>query len=286
MQHGVLISGTSTGIGRACAVDLAERGVLVFAGVRRLADGERLRDQVAGRIVPVLLDVTNEEHVAAAVETIAETTGRRALSGVVNNAGVAVGGPLEFLPLGAVRAQFEANVLGTLAVTQACLPLLRAGGGRIVNMSSISGRFASPLQGAYAASKFAVEGLSDALRRELAPWGIPVALVEPGRVSTPIWGKSVGAAEGLLEGLPPEAVAYYGAAIERAKRRAHAHARAGIAAERVAAVVHTALTAKRPRTRYLVGRDARIGATLAALLSDRMLDRLVRRRPAAAPEDA
>jgi NAD(P)-dependent dehydrogenase (short-subunit alcohol dehydrogenase family) len=278
MHHGVLISGASTGIGRACALDLAQRGVVVFAGVRRLEDGERLRDATTGRILPVLLDVTDEASISAAVDTIAEAHGQRALSGLVNNAGLAVGGPLEFVPIAAVRDQFEANVLGTLALTQACLPLLRSGRGRIVMMSSISGRFASPLQGAYAASKFAIEALGDALRRELAPWGIPVSLVAPGRVRTPIWQKSVAAAERLLDGLPPEAIAYYGPSIERGKRRAHEHARAGIAPERVAAVVTLALTAERPRTRYLVGRDARIGAILTALLPDAILDRFVRRR--------
>lgn len=284
MQHGVLISGTSTGIGRACATLLARRGVVVFAGVRRLDDGERLRDEVGDRIVPVLLDVTDPAQVANAIEEVVAANGRRALSGLVNNAGVALGGPLEFLPIDAVRAQFEANVLGTLALTQACLPLLRTGAGRIVNMSSISGRFASPLQGAYASSKFAVEALSDALRRELAPWGIQVSVVQPGRVATPIWHKSVGAAEALLADLPPEALEFYGPSIERAKRRAHAHARAGIPAERVAAVVETALTAQRPRTRYLVGRDARVGAALAAWLPDAMLDRLARLRSAPAGE--
>jgi NAD(P)-dependent dehydrogenase (short-subunit alcohol dehydrogenase family) len=278
MESGVLISGASTGIGRACALELAKRGVTVFAGVRQLEVGETLRAQAQDRIVPVLLDVTDVATIAGTVDAIVRANGERALSGLVNNAGVAVAGPLEFLPLSAARAQFEANVLGTLAVTQACLPLLRSARGRIVNMSSISGRFASPLLGAYAASKFALEALSDALRRELAPWDMPVALVEPGKVITPIWTKSVAAAEATLEGLPAEASQYYGSAIELLKRRVLRAARTGIPAEAVAAVVYSALTAPRPKARYLVGRDAKIGALMAALLPDWLLDRYVRRR--------
>lgn len=277
MQHGVLISGASTGIGRACALDLAARGVRVFAGVRRPEDGDALRASGGDLVVPVLLDVTDVRTVAASVEAIAAANGERALSGLVNNAGIVVAGPLEFLPLDALRRSFEANVVGLLAMTQACLPLLRAGRGRIVNMSSISGRFASPLLGPYAASKFAVEALSDALRRELAPWGIPVALVEPGKVATPIWEKSAAAAQTLLDGLPDEAQRYYGADIERSKRRAKRAARTGIPAKEVAAAVHAALTAARPRTRYLVGRDARIGALMTRWLPDRLLDLYARR---------
>ncbi|MDF1521766.1 MAG: SDR family NAD(P)-dependent oxidoreductase [Trueperaceae bacterium] len=276
MQHGVLVSGASTGIGRASVLELAGRGVRVFAGVRRSEDGEALRAEVGEHVVPVRLDVTDGAAIAAAVEEIAAANGDRALSGLVNNAGIVVAGPLEFLPVDAVRRSFEANVVGLLALTQACLPLLRSGRGRIVNMGSISGRFASPLLGPYAASKFAVEALSDALRRELAPWGIPVALIAPGAVATPIWEKSATAAQALLEGLPAEAHAYYGADIEHAQGRALRAARTGIPAAAVAVVVHEALTASRPRTRYLVGRDARIGAFLARWLPDRILDRYTR----------
>lgn len=285
LGRGVLISGASTGIGRACALELAKRGVLVFAGVRRPEAGEALRTQSEGRIVPLPLDVTDAESIAAAVERVAETNGERALSALVNNAGIVVAGPLEFLPPAALRTQFDANVFGTVALTQACLPLLRAGHGRIVNMSSIVGRFASPLLGPYAASKFALEALSDSLRRELAPWGIPVSVIEPGKVATPIWEKSAAAAETLIEGFPAEATAYYGPAIERSKQRALKASRTGIPAEAVAAVVFAALTADRPRTRYLVGRDARIGALMARFLPDRVLDLYVRRTRSPAPAE-
>lgn len=285
MQHGVLISGASTGIGKACALELAARGVKVFAGVRRPEDGEALRAAGGHHVVPVRLDVTDGVAIAAAVAAIAEANGERSLSGLVNNAGIVVAGPLEFLPLDALRRGFEANVVGLLALTQACLPLLRAGRGRIVNMSSISGRFATPLLGPYAASKYAVEALSDALRRELAPWGMPVVLVEPGKVATPIWEKSAAAAETLLKGLPTVVNGYYGADIERSKHQARRAAATGIPAEEVAIVVHAALTAARPRTRYLVGRDARIGALMARWLPDRVLDRYARRGRSTATRD-
>jgi NAD(P)-dependent dehydrogenase (short-subunit alcohol dehydrogenase family) len=282
VEHGVLISGASTGIGRACALDLANRGVRVFAGVRQLPAGEALRAEAAGTIVPIVLDVTSADGIAAAIDAVAHENGARTLSGLVNNAGIAVGGPLEFVPIAAVRAQFEANVLGMLALTQACLPLLRAGRGRIVNISSISGRVATPLLGPYAASKFAVEGLSDTLRRELAAWGITVSLVEPGKVVTPLWAKSVSAAEAMLDDLPSDARALYGPAIERSKQRALRAARTGIPAADVATTVWSALTARRPRIRYLVGRDAKIGALLTALLPDRVLDWYLRRARAVA----
>jgi NAD(P)-dependent dehydrogenase (short-subunit alcohol dehydrogenase family) len=285
MRHGVLISGASTGIGRACALELAEKGFTVYAGVRRPESGEALQAASAGRVVPVLLDVTDTASIARAVECVVEANGERTLSALVNNAGIVVAGPLEYLPLDALRAQFEANVFGTVALTQACLPLLRAGRGRIVNMSSISGRFASPLLGPYAASKFALEALSDSLRRELAPWGIPVSIVEPGKVATPIWEKSAAAAGAMLEGFPAEANAAYGAAVEHARRRARRASQTGIPAEAVAAVVHAALTAPRPRTRYLVGRDARIGALMARWLPDRVLDHYARRTRSGATRD-
>lgn len=277
MQHGVLISGASTGIGRTCALELAARGIRVFAGVRRPEDGEALRAAGGDAVVPVRLDVTDGASIASAVAAVAAANGRPALSGLVNNAGVVVAGPLEFLPLDAVRMGFETNVLGLLALTQAALPLLRAGRGRVVNVSSISGRFASPLLGPYAASKFAVEALSDALRRELQTWDLPVVLVEPGAVATPIWEKSAAAARNLLDTLPAEADRHYGEDLAWAERRALRAARRGISSQAVAAVVHRALVTHRPRTRYLVGRDAQIGALLAQWLPDRVMDRLMRR---------
>lgn len=273
----VLVSGASSGIGRASALRLAREGFVVFAGVRREADGQALAREAPERIVPVILDVTRADDIAAAVAAVAARCGEDGLAGLVNNAGTVLAAPLEFVPLEDVREQFEVNVLGVLALTQACLPLLRRSGGRTVIVGSISGRVASPLVGPYAMSKFAVEALADALRRELEPWRLEVALIEPGRVRTPIWDKSLAAAERLAERLPPEALELYGEAIAAVRARAAARSDAGVAAESVAEVVHRALVASRPRPRYLVGRDARIADVLARALPDRLLDRLFAR---------
>jgi NAD(P)-dependent dehydrogenase (short-subunit alcohol dehydrogenase family) len=185
----------------------------------------------------------------------------------VTNAGIAV-----------LRRQLEVNVIGQIAVTQAFLPLIRRGHGRIVNIGSISGKIASPMMGAYAASKFAMEALTDTLRRELCPWGIAVALIEPGTTATPIWQKSLAAGDDLAAGLPPQMMTLYGSSIEAARRMARHNAKGGgTPPEMVAHAVAHALTARRPRTRYPTGRDARIGSLLAWLLPDRLKDRLLSR---------
>jgi NAD(P)-dependent dehydrogenase (short-subunit alcohol dehydrogenase family) len=272
----VLITGASTGIGAACALRLDRQGWQVFAGVRRAGDGERLQRRASPRLQPLLLDVTDLAQVAAAIARVQAARGSRGLDGLVNNAGIVVAAPLEFLPPERLRAQLEVNVTGALAVTQAALPLLRPRRGRIVNIGSVSGLLAQPFTGAYSASKFALEALSDALRMELRPWGIEVVLVEPGAIATPLWEKSVQAADTLLAGLPPEAHALYGPAITvlrgRVGRLTHA-----LPPDSVARVVAAALTVRRPRTRYLVGRDARAGALAARLLPDRLRDVLLLR---------
>ena len=190
----VVITGASTGIGAASAVELARRGFSVFAGVRKRCDGERLKAQ-SPHIVPLLLDVTDAGQIAAAAETVGRAVGDAGLAGLVNNAGIVVAGPLEILPLDQLRLQLEVNVVGQIAVTQAFLPLLRKARGRIVNMGSFNGRIASPYLAPYAASKHALEALSDAMRLELRAWGIRVSVIEPGATTTPIWDKSLAAAD-------------------------------------------------------------------------------------------
>ena len=259
----VVITGASTGIGEACALQLHRLGFRVFAGVRNPEDGERLRAAASDRLVPLRIDVTDAASISAAVAEVSRTLGEKPLGGLVNNAGIAVAAPVEFLPLDALRQQLEVNVVGQVAVTQAFLPLLRQGRGRIVNMSSVSGRIVSPFVGAYGASKFALEALTDALRVELRPWGIRVALVEPGVIKTPIWEKSLAAAERLLAEMPPEAHELYGRAIDAL--RTGVLGLDGLPPERVANAVTHALTARRPRVRYVVGRDARIGVALTYL---------------------
>jgi NAD(P)-dependent dehydrogenase (short-subunit alcohol dehydrogenase family) len=270
----VVVTGASKGIGAAVVRRLAADGYLVVAGVRRTEDAEALRGELGDRVVPALLDVTDPEAVAATAALVGREVGERGLAGLVNNAGIAVAAPLEFLPPERLRRQLEVNVVGQHAVTKALLPLLRRGHGRIVNLGSIGGRIASPLTGAYAASKFALRGLTDSLRLELSPWGIAVVLVEPGSTATPIWETSLAAAEKLQQTLPPEAVELYGRGAARARAGARYNATHGMPADKVAAVVARALTVQRPRARYLVGRDAHIAA-MVARLPDRLRDRLV-----------
>jgi len=276
-QGAVVVTGASSGIGRACALHLDRLGSVVFAGVRRVEDADSLKRESAGRITPLLMDVTDGPSLAAAADSVAGAVGEAGLSGLVNNAGVVVSGPLEFIPLSGIGRQFEVNVLGQIAVIQAFLPLLRKARGRIVNMGSIAGRMASPFIGPYAASKYALEAITDALRLELLPWGITVSIIEPGSVATPIWGKARAAAGKMAHDFPPRARELYGPAINAHRSAAEKSARAGIDPDIVARAVEHALFAKKPKTRYLVGRGARLRAFLKRVLPDRLLDRLVLR---------
>lgn len=274
-SQAVVITGASTGIGEACVKRLAAAGFHVFAGVRKAEDGAALQQATGDRVTHLLLDVTNTDQIAAAQATVATMVGENGLAGLINNAGIAVGGPLEFMPLDEFHHQMAVNVYGALAVTQAFLPLLRQATGRIVNMSSISGLAASPFLGPYAASKFALEALSDALRLELRPWGIQVVLVEPGNIATPIWQKGLAFADQLEAKLPPEAQAYYGP-IFPFMRTMLTRSR-GTPADAVAQVVEQALTAAQPNARYLVGNDARL-RTLIERLPTRWRDNLIASR--------
>ncbi len=271
----VVVTGASTGIGEACALRVDKLGFAVFAGVRKEADGESLKRKGSDRLTPVFIDVTDDASVASAADTVAKAVGDAGLAGLVNNAGISIPGPLEFLPIADLRRQLEVNVIGQIAVTQAFLPLLRKGRGRIVNIGSISGKLATPFIGAYCASKFAMEALTDSLRMELRPWGISVSIVEPGSIATPIWEKAQAAADEILKKLPQQAHDFYDPAIAAVRRAADKTARAGIPPYAVAKAVAHALTAKRPKTRYLVGRDAQLQATLAKVVPDRMRDWLV-----------
>ena len=272
----VVVTGASTGIGATTAVHLERLGFVVFAGVRREADGAALQAQASPRLVPILLDVTDAASIATAAQTVTAAVGDAGLAGLVNNAGIAVAGPLEFLPIAALRQQLEVNVIGQLAVTQAMLPLLRRAQGRIINIGSISGKLVSAMTGAYAASKFAMEALTDGLRVELRSWGIQVALIEPGVTATPIWQKSLAAANDLTQQLDPAVEKLYGGMIAATRAAATKNAQGGgTPPQMVADAVAHALTVRRPRTRYPVGRDARIGSILARLLPDRTKDRLL-----------
>jgi NAD(P)-dependent dehydrogenase (short-subunit alcohol dehydrogenase family) len=273
----VVITGASTGIGRACAIHLDSLGFDVFAGVRKPEDGERLAGEASERLRPLLLDVTDAGQVEAAARQVGEAVGDRGLAGLVNNAGIAVSAPLEFIPIDELRRQLEVNVIGQVAITQALLPLLRRGKGRVVNIGSIGGRVALPFVGPYAASKFALEALTDSLRRELRRAGVEVSIVRPGGIATPIWDRGIGAAEQIREQMPPEGEAAYGSALDATRAAAADIGRNGLPPEAVAKVVEHALTARRPKTRYLVGRDAKMRAALAKVLPDRLFDRMIAR---------
>jgi NAD(P)-dependent dehydrogenase (short-subunit alcohol dehydrogenase family) len=270
----VLVTGTSSGIGEACARHLAGLGYNVFAGVRKQEDAER----AAGpRVESLIIDVTDAASVAAAAEEIGAAVGSRGLAGLVNNAGIAVAGPLEFVALEDFQRQLEVNVTGVLRTTQALLPQVRYARGRIVNISSIGGRLALPMVGPYNASKFALEGMSDALRRELRPWGIHVALIEPGPVATPIWDKGVDQAEALERDAPAEVRERYGTVIDRIRRESEKNRTEGVPPQEVAEAVAHALTADKPKTRYLVGRDAKVRGPVAKLIPDRVMDAAIAR---------
>ena len=271
-QQAVLVTGASTGIGYASALLLARSGYAVFAGVRKPDDAQRLELQHAN-IRPLTLDVTEREQIGAAAGAIAASG--VPLRAVVNNAGIAVAGPLEFLPLEEFRRQFEVNVFGSLAVTQAVLPLLRRANGRIVFMSSVSGQIAPPYVGPYASSKFALEAMADAMRMELAQFGVTVSVIQPGNVNTPIWAKGRAGKDELVAQLPAEVLGYYGEAIETLVRVTEHEERHGIAPETVAGAVLKAVTARNPRARYAVGNPAGWQRRIAALLPERLRDRLV-----------
>jgi len=272
----VLVTGASTGIGEAIARRLDGRGYLVVAGIRKPEDGDRLRATISDRVHPIRLDVTQPADIEVARATLDALTGSAGLAGLVNNAGVAIGGPIEFVPVDLVRRQFEVNVFGLLAVTQAALPFLRVGKGRIVNIGSIAGLATSPMVVPYCMSKHAVEALTDGLRLELADTGIEVAVIEPGAVKTPIWDKGISQLAEAGGRLPPVAIERYGRTLRFFGKLLQANNARGVPPERVADAVVHALEAHPPKTRYLVGVDAWIRSVIARLLPDRVGDALLR----------
>ena len=249
-QSTILITGSSTGIGRACALEFARRGWLVFAGVRRAADGESLRAEGGENIVPLQLEVTDPAQIASAMEQVRARVGH--LNALVNNAGISVPSPLELLPLEDLRLQLEINVTAVLAVTQAALPLLRAAPGlrTIVMVSSSSGRRAMPVVGAYSASKFALEALCDALRIELVPWRIRVVSLQPGPVESAIWDKTVAASDERMARMDPDGLRRYRPMILFV--RARVLGQRMLPAQRLADETWKIVTGRRPPARVFV----------------------------------
>lgn len=270
----ILISGASTGIGRAAAVHMARKGHSVWAGVRSEKSFEDVRKMNVQGLRPVYLDVTDEKSISACVSEIKKSSG--ILHGLVNNAGIVVGGPVEAVSMDDWRYQFEVNVFGQIRVLQHTLPLLRESKGRIVNISSIAGKISSPFMGPYCASKFALEGVSDSLRREVRRHGVQVSIVEPGPIDTPIWEKSISKGLERKKKYPPEIQEAYGALIDRFNERVNqAAARSSPVAVVVQAIEH-ALTARQPRIRYPVGRGIKLATIISRALPDSVLDFVVR----------
>jgi NAD(P)-dependent dehydrogenase (short-subunit alcohol dehydrogenase family) len=269
----IVVTGASTGMGAATAKELARRGFHVLAGVRRDVDADALRTE---GIEPQILDITVDSDVAAIVDRVARDPLGRPLRALVNNAGISVNAPVEVLPIAEWRRQFEVNLFGHVAMIQALLPSLRRSSGTVVNISSIGGKVALPTYPAYAGSKFAMEALSDSLRREVSGSGVKVAVVEPGAVKTAMAERGIATADRLKAGMAPDQLERYGALIDAMSNLARSFDTDGVPAEHAAKVIAKAATAPRPRTRYTVGRDAAILARLSRLVSDRLLDRVVR----------
>jgi len=270
----VLITGASTGIGAETARYLHEKGYLVYAGVRKEADGKRLQEQFSADIRPVIIDVTNQTQIDQAAEQLQDELGDKGLLGLVNNAGIVVPMPMAYVGIDDLRYQLEVNVTGQIAVTQAMLPLLRKAKGHIIMMSSVSGRFASPMFGPYAASKFALEAASDALRVELKPMGVKVSIIEPGAVKTPIWDKGTKTTEDTLADANEQMKADYGRSIKRAMNYTKQTEAQAIETIKVAEIVEKILVSQNPKARYLLGRDA-LQLVFLTLLPTRLRDRIV-----------
>ena len=264
----VLITGAGRGIGRATALHLAAEGWTVLAGLRRAQDGETLRE--AG-VQPLVLDVTDAGQVAALETALPER-----LDAVVNNAGIVVSGPVEGVPLDAWRHQLEVNLIGQVAVTQAVLGRLRASHGRVVFVSSLSGRVSTPMTGPYSASKFALEAMADALRLEVRPWGVGVVLVEPAQTDTDLWRKAEVALDADLGRLTVAQRELYARHIEGARRMIPRSQKLATPVEGVVAAIERALTARRPRARYVVGRSPQVQAVLSRLMPTPFLDAALR----------
>lgn len=269
-QTAVVVTGASTGIGAATAIALVRRGTIVFAGVRNDHDATRLAEQNTN-MRPIILDVTDRASIAAAAESV--RAAGIPLLGLINNAGIVVAGPLEHVSEADLRKQFDVNVLGQVAVTQAFLPQLREARGRIVFVGSISGRIAMPFIGPYSASKFALRAIADAFRFELEPDGIAVALIEPGSVKTPIWRKGRDGYRSRWNSLPARYQNAMRAVLEQSEREE----RNGISPDTVTRAIADALESPRPRSHYLVGTSARLGGIFVPLLPSRLRDSLFRK---------
>jgi NAD(P)-dependent dehydrogenase (short-subunit alcohol dehydrogenase family) len=270
-----VVTGTSSGIGRACALRLATQGYCVFAGVRRRQDGQALVQEAGrtgGQVVPLLIDVTDEASIGAAAAEVARAVGDDGIAALVNNAGIGMTWPMEAIPLDDLRRIYEVNVFGQVAVTQAFLPLLRTGAGRLVNIGSIGDRLSLPFGAPLASSKWALASITESLRMELRPWGIHVVLIEPASIHTDAVQKVKDDAERVMSELSWSHLELYGDTYQAMTSRALEREKSGSDPDVVARAVLRALRTKRPRTRYVVGKDGRLLAFLAGWAPDRLFD--------------
>lgn len=268
----IVITGTSSGIGRSTALHLDSVGFKVFAGVRRAEDGDSLKQEASDKLTPVIIDITDDDSITNAAEIVAESVGGTGLAGLVNNAGISGGGPIEFIPIDQVWKVLQVNLIGHIVVIQNFLPQLRKARGRIINIGSIGGIQPLAFNGPYSASKAALKTITESLRMELRSSGIQVSMVIPGNVLTPIWGKGGEGGAGRADRLPPGFFEYYGPTLAKLMPFLERMNKSGMAPERVAQVIYQALTSKRPGSCYLVGSDARIQALMARFLPDRIRD--------------
>lgn len=275
----VLITGASSGIGASTALVLERAGMTVFAAVRDQADAAPLEAQSSDRLRLVTLDVTDADSIAAAVRTVTDHLGGAGLDGIVNLAGQGIPGPLEVLPIDQLRQQLEVNVVGQVAITQAVLPLLRPVKGRIVLVGSIGGRVAVQFAGPYHASKYAMEAIADCWRQELQPDGIPVVLIEPGPIATPIWAKAAQQIDDLLAD-PPPGTARYEQRLRSFQESLRKAGKSGASAEVIATTIHDALTTDKPKDRYAAGGGARLLGAIRPLIPQRLIDAVGRRTAA------
>lgn len=277
MSKAILISGASSGIGRALSLELDRQGYQVFAGVRKPDDAEAIRSQSSDRLIPLLLDVTLPETITAACRDVCVKTGGE-LYCLINNAGISIGGSMEFISIENFKHQLDVNVIGQLALTQACLPLLRKGIGRVIFVSSVAGRLVSPFNSPYGVSKAALVAMADGLRLELAPWNIKISVLIVGSVQTPIWEKSSRMAGEILRFMPAESRDMYGKMQSRAGKF-YAHAgKHGMQVEELVRITKGVIKSSRPKEYILVGRDAVLIELMAKLLPVRWRDWLVRER--------
>ena len=273
-RSAVVVTGASSGIGRACALELDRAGYQVFASVRKTKDAALLKKAASEHLTPILMDVTDESSIRSAASIVAQAVGNSGLVGLVNNAGIGVSGPVEFIAADDLRRQFEINVFGLVRVTQAFLPLIRQARGRIINIGSVGGKITMPFGGALCASKYAVEAINDALRMELYPWGIHVILIAPAMISTPAVDRLVPDSEAVIRKFSPEGHKYYEQTFRNFVRTTVTREKAGSPPEVVAQTVLQALTAHKPKARYPVGANARILTLLPRFLTAHQLDKV------------